>query len=225
MSSADMSAEERESRRFSLTNLALAFGAATISVTALLSEQQHARAERTLQIKTDALATFAKGHAEMKTALASIKNELPFDIEERSVVNGLSIEDFATLRPVLAPVVAARNAHTAAYFSSMPSWSAKEREFLVHEVNAANAIADCYEQGALKVLNEAEAAQVKANLNAKCRDLGHQWLIFENDGQSVQAIMVQQIYGAEENLGVDPEMMFNLPVNHAADETSTNSAG
>jgi hypothetical protein len=175
-----------------------------LSSQAINAAKETTAAEAQLALTRESMISYVQGHAAYEATLYDIRNSLPFDIEDQERVNKLTRADLTQLKATVEPIVKALEAYEATFRSTIPAWPDHVRGYLVSAAENGQAIGTCYEQAALSVLSEEEAAQVRTNLNTHCRDLGARNSHFETASNAAYTEMANEVYKAAARLGAHP---------------------
>lgn len=162
---------------------------------------------------------YRKGLAEFQTVITEVVNALPFDVEERAVVGGLSRKNLDQIRMIVSPVVGAILRYDALVDANMPIWPERFRRTMLAIQEHGDNIAGCFEAAATKALTESEATEVRRRLNLKCRNLGTERQHLAAESHNLDVMMSRQIYGAAKALGMETEFIIPLPSLPTQDST------
>ena len=147
---------------------------------------------------------FTSGVNVFRSELWKVRNNAPFDIEERSVVNSLTAQDLEQLREATTPIIAASILFSGAVERAMPLWRREVREGMLKMLEHGARIANCYELASVRALNDVEVIEVKKNLNSACRNLGVQLKHFNEDYRYLNGEMARDLYSAAGQMGAGP---------------------
>lgn len=152
------------------------------------------------------MQAYVRGDTDFESSLYEIRNRLPLDIEEKAVVNGMTMEQAAELQKVVEPIVAARISNNGTFRASMPVWPQRIRSMMIEAGDVSDLLANCYEAGAVKVFNDKELAQIRFSLNTHCRYMGNKHSEYRHLVKDVYEAMVNEVYNAAIQSGANPEL-------------------
>lgn len=178
---------------------AIATWRATDSAKALSAEQAR------YQIRSTALATFDEASTRYDGVLHQIRYSLPVDIEEQEIVKAMTLEQLASVRAVVHPIISARRDYKSKFNSFILPWPKNLRAIIVKSATEGDRVGYCFETAAAKPLNNDEIIQIKNRINAACRNLGNSYSLFVAETDAISDEMSREIASAASVLGADPD--------------------
>lgn len=208
--------EQRDWLRFAeivilfMTGLATLWGA-YISRETRSDANKRSVEETRYNMQRDGLRAFVDGYREFATAIYTIRNRLPVDVEEPNKVKAMTAAQMKELAEVTTPIIAAQYSYEGNFRNSLSAWPKEIRNNLVQSASLARQIALCYEAGSFRALDTKEEAEVKEQLNKLCRFMGNKNAAFHDASDKSYALMINEVVESATRLGADPDKTPELP--------------